>query len=127
MTDKSRGQAGQGRDDAADGRLVYAVKSTAIYCWPTCASRGPLRRNVRFLDLLEAAEQEGYRPCKCCRPVDGRSPHHLQSTFKKLMGATPAEFGDPSCLNRLKVNLKQGEILTNAMYDVGYGVASRFY
>ena len=58
MTDQSRWQAVQGRDDAADGRFVYAVTTTGIYCRPTCAARRPLRRNVRFFDLPEAAEQE---------------------------------------------------------------------
>ena len=75
MTDQSRWQAVQGRDSAADGRFVYAVTSTGIYCRPTCPSRRPLRRNVRFFDLPEAAEHEGFRACKRCRPLAGpRSP-----------------------------------------------------
>lgn len=56
------------RDGDADGRFVYAVTSTGIYCRPSCPSRKPKRDNVRFYDLPEAAEQAGFRACKRCRP-----------------------------------------------------------
>ena len=57
-----------GNNRAADGRFVYAVRSTGIYCRPSCSSRRPKRENVEFFDLAEAAENGGYRPCKRCRP-----------------------------------------------------------
>jgi AraC family transcriptional regulator of adaptative response/methylated-DNA-[protein]-cysteine methyltransferase len=56
------------RDRRFDGRFVYAVETTTIYCRPSCPSRRPLRKNVRFLPSAEAAERKGYRACKRCRP-----------------------------------------------------------
>ena len=56
------------RDARADGQFVYAVRSTHIYCRPTCPSRRPSRANVDFFPQPAAAERAGFRACKRCRP-----------------------------------------------------------
>ena len=56
------------RDCSADGQFVYAVKSTHIFCRPSCPSRRPTRKNVTFYPSPAAAEQAGYRACKRCEP-----------------------------------------------------------
>ena len=56
------------RDARADGQFFYAVKSTKIYCRPSCPSRRPAKKNVRFFSTAAAAEQAGYRACKRCEP-----------------------------------------------------------
>ena len=56
------------RDACADGRFVYSVASTGVYCRPNCAARTPHPRNVAFHDSAAAAEAAGFRPCKRCRP-----------------------------------------------------------
>jgi len=56
------------RDRGADGAFVYAVRSTGIYCRPSCPSRKPGRKQVLFFPLPEAAEEKGFRPCRRCRP-----------------------------------------------------------
>ena len=56
------------RDARYDGRFVYAVRSTRIYCRPSCPSRRPLRENVSFFDHPDDAEQAGYRACRRCDP-----------------------------------------------------------
>ncbi|MBM3555202.1 MAG: bifunctional DNA-binding transcriptional regulator/O6-methylguanine-DNA methyltransferase Ada [Alphaproteobacteria bacterium] len=56
------------RDRAADGTFVYAVRTTGVYCRPSCASRRPRPENVRFFGTAEAARTAGFRPCKRCRP-----------------------------------------------------------
>lgn len=61
-------QAALARDRRADGTFVVAVRSTGIYCRPSCPTRRPLRRNVIFFATCEAAERSGFRPCKRCRP-----------------------------------------------------------
>ncbi len=68
MTDENRWHAVETRDAAFDGAFVFAVSTTGIYCRPSCPSRRPRRRNVRFFDLPEAAEGAGYRACLRCRP-----------------------------------------------------------
>src|SRR5271170_4092286 len=64
----SRWQAVQSRDRSADGAFVYAVRSTGIYCRPSCPSGKPGREQVVFFPLPEAAEQKGFRECRRCRP-----------------------------------------------------------
>ena len=61
-------QAVQNRDAAYDGAFVYAVRSTGIYCRPSCPARRPRREQVVFFNTLEAASQAGFRPCRRCRP-----------------------------------------------------------
>ena len=56
------------RDRAHDGAFVAAVRTTGIYCKPSCPARHPLRENVRFLADGAAARAAGYRPCLRCRP-----------------------------------------------------------
>lgn len=56
------------RDAAADGQFVYAVKSTGVYCKPSCASRRPERKNVSFFPSPAMAEAAGYRACLRCEP-----------------------------------------------------------
>jgi AraC family transcriptional regulator of adaptative response/methylated-DNA-[protein]-cysteine methyltransferase len=56
------------RDARADGQFFYAVKSTKIYCRPSCPSRRPARKQVAFFSTAAAAEQAGYRACMRCEP-----------------------------------------------------------
>lgn len=72
MTDQARWNAVTRRESAADGAFVFAVRTTGVYCRPSCKARRPLRRNVEFFSIAEAAEAAGYRPCKRCRPRDTR-------------------------------------------------------
>ncbi len=57
------------RDAAGDGRFVYAVESTGIFCRPSCPSRRPARRHVRFYADADAAMAAGYRACRRCHPA----------------------------------------------------------
>jgi AraC family transcriptional regulator of adaptative response/methylated-DNA-[protein]-cysteine methyltransferase len=70
MRDESKWQAVQQRDAGMDRRFVYGVLTTGVYCRPSCASRRPLRENVRFFDDPAAAAEAGLRPCKRCRPLE---------------------------------------------------------
>lgn len=56
------------RDRRFDGAFVYAVRSTGIYCRPSCPSRRPRRELVSFFPAPPAAELAGFRPCRRCRP-----------------------------------------------------------
>src|ERR1700677_4881188 len=56
------------RDRRADDRFVFAVRSTGIYCRPSCPSRRPRRAQVVFYPAPRAAEHEGFRACRRCRP-----------------------------------------------------------
>lgn len=61
------------RDSRFDGRFFIGVKTTGIYCRPICPAR-PARKNMVFFETRFAAENDGYRPCKRCRPEDAPGP-----------------------------------------------------
>ena len=61
------------RNAAADGKFVYSVRTTGVYCRPSCAARPARPENVRFHVTPAAAEREGFRACKRCKP-NAQSP-----------------------------------------------------
>lgn len=70
MDDDNRWRAVLNREAACDGAFVYAVRSTGVFCKPSCPSRRPKREHVAFFALPEAAESAGFRACLRCRPAD---------------------------------------------------------
>ncbi|MFS2135458.1 bifunctional DNA-binding transcriptional regulator/O6-methylguanine-DNA methyltransferase Ada [Duganella sp. Dugasp56] len=66
--DEQRWAAVRQRDGGADEVFWYSVRSTGVYCRPSCGARPALRKNVDFHDSREAAEQAGFRPCLRCKP-----------------------------------------------------------
>ena len=82
------------RDRRADGDFVLAVRSTHIYCRPSCPARRPLRSNVTFFRTREEAERQGYRPCLRCRPNEvaaaaalvARAAMHLAQNDEESLG-----------------------------------------
>jgi AraC family transcriptional regulator, regulatory protein of adaptative response / methylated-DNA-[protein]-cysteine methyltransferase len=67
-SDDERWEAVVGRDRAADGAFCYSVRTTGVYCRPSCAARLARRENVAFHATCAEAERAGFRPCKRCRP-----------------------------------------------------------
>ena len=65
---ESRWQAVLARDRTADGHFYYSVKSTGVYCRPSCPARTAKRENVQFHLNREEAELAGFRPCRRCKP-----------------------------------------------------------
>jgi len=160
------------RDRGADGAFVYGVRSTGIYCRPSCPSRKPRREQVIFFLLPQAAERQGFRPCRRCQPgtvrprdarvgavanlcreIDARmltgasaeagsekpltlgslsrtvgmSAHQLLRAFRSVMGITPRQYADAQRVRLLKARLRKGDNVTTALYEAGYGSASRLY
>ena len=150
------------RNRAYDGVFVYAVRSTGIYCRPSCPSRRPRREHVQFFGSPAEAEQAGYRACRRCQPEKRTpdepnlalvqrmcrylseprdqlptlaelaqefhlSPYHLQRTFKRIVGVTPRQYAEAQRLERFKAGLKQGESVTDALYEAGYASNSSAY
>jgi AraC family transcriptional regulator of adaptative response/methylated-DNA-[protein]-cysteine methyltransferase len=69
FTDEERWAAVHRRDRAADGVFYYSVRTTGVYCRPSCPARRARRENVRFHASAADAEGAGFRPCKRCRPT----------------------------------------------------------
>jgi AraC family transcriptional regulator of adaptative response/methylated-DNA-[protein]-cysteine methyltransferase len=143
-------------------RFFYGVATTGVFCRPTCASRRPLRANVRFFRTAAEAEAAGFRACKRCRPtiassatacsspldkvrqhiernldrrvrleelgrVAGLSPFTVQRLFKREMGVSPLAYQRALRASRLRGALKQGDTVTDAIYNAGFNSSSRAY
>ncbi|HET7102871.1 MAG TPA: methylated-DNA--[protein]-cysteine S-methyltransferase [Terracidiphilus sp.] len=141
----------------AEASFLFAVTTTGVFCRPGCKSRRPRRENVRFFASAAAARAAGYRPCKRCRPatalsspldkvraylednsdsrillrelghVAGLSPFTVQRMFKKAMGVSPLQYQRSLRARRLRGALRQGNRVTDAIYEAGYGSSSRAY
>src|SRR5215467_10577129 len=98
-SDEQRWEAFERRDPAADGQFVVAVDSTCIYCRPICPARRPLRKNVRFLPDAAAAERQGYRACKRCKPELAQLPS--EALVEKVKAFLLADLETPPGLDAL--------------------------
>ncbi len=147
------------RTPTAETMFVYAVRTTGIYCRPSCPSRRPLRKSVEFYPTSELAERAGYRACKRCTPAQehpqiriltaacnyldrhneetvklqqlgkavGLSPFHVQRIFRRCLGITPREYQQTRRLEQFRRQVAQGDTVTTALYQAGFGSSSRFY
>ena len=89
MTDQTMWQAVCDNDGRFDGQFVVAVKTTGIYCRPSCRARLPKRKNVDFYPSNVAAEAAGFRACKKCKPDTEAAGRH-----DEIVRAVVAEIED---------------------------------
>lgn len=78
LSEQERWDAVTRRDAAYDGHFFYGVLTTGIFCRPSCPSRQPRRKNVRFYDSVEQAAHAGLRPCLRCKPVESTASPTVQ-------------------------------------------------
>jgi AraC family transcriptional regulator of adaptative response/methylated-DNA-[protein]-cysteine methyltransferase len=79
------------RDRSWDGRIIGAVKTTGIYCKPSCPAKRPKRENVEFFASAEEARAAGFRPCLRCKPDEvGRDRDAIANAVKLIEGAEEA-------------------------------------
>ncbi|EET1130077.1 bifunctional DNA-binding transcriptional regulator/O6-methylguanine-DNA methyltransferase Ada [Escherichia coli] len=76
LTDDQRWQSVLARDPNADGEFVFAVRTTGIFCRPSCRARHALRENVSFYANASEALAAGFRPCKRCQPEKANVQQH---------------------------------------------------
>lgn len=147
----------EARDRAADGRFVVGVRTTGIYCKPSCAARRPRRENVSFYANGDAARAAGLRSCRRCMPDEvgrdrtavaeaaaildageapplatlaarvGYAPHHFQRLFTRATGVSPAAYARARRAGRAADALTEEKHVTDAIYEAGYSAPSRFY
>jgi len=88
LADDTRWNGVATRDARLDGRFVYAVTTTGVFCRPSCGSRRPLRQNVRFFESPGEASDTGFRACKRCRPEDATTTPKLFEDVRRLIEAS---------------------------------------
>ena len=97
-----------------DDRFFYAVRTVGAYCRPSCRSKTPLRKNVRFFETREEAEQAGFRPCKRCRPdmLDHGPAKNLAQKARELIDEYFRERA------RLKAKMRRSGISANHLSTI---------
>ena len=83
VTDEERWDAVVHRNAAAEGVFYYSVRTTGVYCRPSCPSRLAKQSNVRFHPTCEDAEKAGFRPCRRCRPNEPPLAERQKAAIEK--------------------------------------------
>ena len=112
------------RDSSFEGIFYAAVKTTGIFCRPTCRARKPERRNVEFFPTAQRAIERGYRPCKVCHPLSPahESPAWLQELLAEVREGSGFRLSDQEIRargidpNRVRRWFKQNHGMTFQAY-----------
>ncbi len=153
MTENEMWEAVQQSDASYDGLFFYAVKTTGIFCRPSCKSKPPKRENLRYFTSGEEARAAGFRPCKRCRSdlleyqpmreiaakikarldraasLDdvGLTPRRMTEIFKREYGVTPKEYADALRLRTAQALLKgTQEKVIDVAYCSGFSSLTAF-
>ncbi len=124
--DEARWNALSTRDSSQDGRFVFAVASTGVYCRPSCPARRPRRENVRFFLRPEQAEQAGYRACLRCRPKSAGA-HAQPDSVKAICRFIEQHLDEPVTLERLGKEFRQSPFHLQRRFKAVLGITPREY
>lgn len=124
-TDQARWIAVASRNRQADGSFWYGVRTTGIYCRPSCSSRLPNRANVAFFDTCAQAERGGYRACRKCQPtVSG--PDRIPDAILRARALIEAA-EEPPTLDTLAAAVGFSPFHFQRMFKKAVGVTPKAY
>ncbi|MEP7200219.1 MAG: bifunctional DNA-binding transcriptional regulator/O6-methylguanine-DNA methyltransferase Ada, partial [Chloroflexota bacterium] len=120
-------QAVLNRDRASDGAFVYAVRSTGIYCRPSCPSRRPSRTQVVFFAQPDAAEHDGFRACRRCHPRDFATRDEQPAWVQSVCDYIEAHLDEPLTLDVLSAHVNVSAYHLQRTFKRALGVTPREY
>ncbi|WP_308378570.1 bifunctional transcriptional activator/DNA repair enzyme AdaA [Parapedobacter tibetensis] len=90
------------KDTFFEGVFFTAVKTTGIFCRPSCTARKPKKENVEFFRTAKEAILTGYRPCKICRPLEklNETPGYISSILKELTDNPSLKFKNQDLIQK---------------------------
>ncbi len=102
LTDDTMYRALVEKNASYEGAFIAAVKTTGIFCRPTCTARKPRRENVEFFGTAAEAIVRGYRPCKVCSPLEriGETPAYIAEILRELNESPSLKFKDHGLRSR---------------------------
>ncbi|HKR84799.1 MAG TPA: bifunctional DNA-binding transcriptional regulator/O6-methylguanine-DNA methyltransferase Ada [Terriglobales bacterium] len=126
ISDDLRWQAVLSRDGASDGKFVFAVSSTGVYCRPSCPSRRPRRENVCFFSYPSEAETAGFRACMRCRPKAlVQNPRH--QLVKRICRFIEQHLDEPLTLATLSHEFGQSTFHLQRTFKAVLGITPKDY
>jgi AraC family transcriptional regulator, regulatory protein of adaptative response / methylated-DNA-[protein]-cysteine methyltransferase len=123
---ESRWQAVLTRDPDHDGKFVFAVSSTGVYCRPSCPARRPRRENVAFFSKPDAAEKAGYRACLRCRPKSSVGNPQME-VVKAICRYIDQHLHETVTLTRLGLVFHQSPFHLQRIFKTTLGITPRAY
>jgi AraC family transcriptional regulator of adaptative response/methylated-DNA-[protein]-cysteine methyltransferase len=116
------------RDSAHDGKFVFAVASTGVYCRPSCPARRPRRENVTFFVRSDQAERAGFRACLRCRPRAASPNGNPQSdSAREICRYIEQHLDEPITLERLGKVFRQSPFHLQRRFKAALGITPRAY
>lgn len=90
------------KDSGFDGLFFAGIKTTGVFCLPTCRARKPKKENVEFFRTAKEAMANGYRPCKICRPLEnpGETSEEIKLLFREIESNPSVRITDYSLIQR---------------------------
>lgn len=126
LIEDSRWQAVLARDGASDGKFVFAVSSTGVYCRPSCPSKRPKRENVTFFRRTRDAEAAGFRECLRCRPK-AIAGNPRQELIKSVCRYIEQHLDEPVTLARLGAEFRQSPFHLQRTFKAVLGITPKEY
>ncbi|WP_341895658.1 methylated-DNA--[protein]-cysteine S-methyltransferase [Ferrovibrio terrae] len=117
----------RGNDTTFDGRFLYGVTSTKVFCQPSCVSRAPKRENVRIFSDVETATAAGFRPCKRCRPERAPQADARLERARLLIDRRLAAGESTPTLVQLAKEAHMGATHLQRRFAAAYGLSPRAY
>jgi AraC family transcriptional regulator of adaptative response/methylated-DNA-[protein]-cysteine methyltransferase len=121
-----RWQAIRSRDARADGTFFYSVKTTGVYCRPSCAARPARAENVEFHSTAIAAERAGFRPCRRCKPDQPPLAERQAAQVAELCRLIESS-GESLSLEQLANQAGLSIFYTHRLFKAVTGVTPRAY
>jgi len=125
VADEAAWAAVVAHDAGHDGRFVYGVETTGVYCRPSCPSRRPRREHVAFFDSVDAAEHAGFRACLRCRPRDPKAP--WLAAIDRVRTYIDAHLDEAVSLSRLSRHVGQSSFHLQRMFKRIVGLTPKQY
>jgi AraC family transcriptional regulator of adaptative response/methylated-DNA-[protein]-cysteine methyltransferase len=116
-----------GRDRAMDGVFFYAVRTTGVYCRPSCPARRPRPENVVFFRTRTGAERAGFRPCKRCKPERGIHTDANSEIVEKVCRYIDTHPDQPATLDTLSRAIGLSPFHLHRTFKALTGITPRAY
>lgn len=125
--DMTKWIAVQNNDSTADGKFYYGVRTTRIFCLPSCKSKLPLKENIVFFHSYQHAINLGFRPCKRCRPDLYSTYAPNEKILLEIKDFLDKFFLNPQCLKGLNERFNVSTFHLVRIFKNRFGLTPREY